>query len=200
MSNELDLGDRGPFLNMAGFFEGGLALAALVIGWLVGIDPLEHLELTWTGLIGGLIGALPLLGLFAITFRFAFGPFRRIRDFLVFSLGPSLVRCYWYDLILLAVMAGVCEEILFRGLLQPWCGLVGSNVIFGLAHFITPMYALLAGVLGLYLGFLYEGTREQNLLIPIVTHAFYDYVAFLVVAHAYRTSTTDETVGADGHA
>jgi membrane protease YdiL (CAAX protease family) len=59
-----------------------------------------------------------------------------------------------------------------------------SNVIFGLAHFVTPTYALLAGILGGYLGWLF--TVSGNLLAPIIAHGLYDFLAFLVVARECR--------------
>ena len=89
---------------------------------------------------------------------------------------------------------GFCEEILFRGVLQPWfeklggptVGLVGSNVLFGLAHIITPLYGVLAGLIGCYLGWLLDCSGERNVLIPVISHAVYDYLAFLVVIRGYR--------------
>ena len=93
------------------------------------------------------------------------------------TLGPSLAACRWYDIVLLAALAGVGEEVLFRGLVQPlferwtlgtgyeWAaGLILSNVIFGLLHFITPTYALLAGLMGAYFGLLLDVTGSRNLV------------------------------------
>ena len=180
--------DRGQFLNMAAFFEGGLVAAAFVLGWLVGTDPLETLSWKWTAAALGLAGVVPMFALFLLSQRFPVGPLLRIKRFLVEMLGPSLSVCTWYDLILLAALAGVGEEMLFRGVLQQqtWLGLVGSNVLFGLAHLITPLYAVLAGVIGVYLGMLMEAPGEPNLLVPMITHAVYDYLAFLVVVRDYR--------------
>ena len=72
--------------------------------------------------------------------------------------------------------------------------LIGSNIVFGLAHFITPLYALVAGGLGLYLGILFDATGERNLLIPIITHALYDYLGFLVVVRTWRRSRRVDAV------
>ena len=188
-----DLTERGPFLNLAALFEGGLAAVAFALGWMVGIDPLANLQLDWPGLMWGVGGVVPLLLLFWISYRFPFGPFRSIKRFLIEMLGPPLAACRWYDLPLLSLLVGLSEEMLFRGLAQPWlehwgpaAGLIGSNVIFGLAHAITPAYALLAGLVGAYLGLLMETGESRNLLTPIVTHALYDYVVFLVVIRSYR--------------
>jgi membrane protease YdiL (CAAX protease family) len=52
-------------------------------------------------------------------------------------------------------------------------------VVFGIAHWVTTAYAVVAGVVGLYLGLLYVIT--ENLLAPAVAHALYDFVALLVL-------------------
>lgn len=185
--------DRGMFLNLAGLFEGGLALLAFAIGWVVGISPLATLRFEWSAVMWGVLGTLPMLLLFVVSFRSEFAPLKTIRAILIQVLGPPLARCRWYDLILLAAMAGLGEELLFRGVLQPWFGgwgytfgLIASNVIFGLAHAVTITYAVLAGGIGVYLGLIQDAPGEPNLLIPIITHAVYDWLAFLMVVAAYR--------------
>lgn len=185
--------DRQHFLNIAALFEGGLALAGFALGWLAGIDPLGTLRLEWTALMWGVAGALPVFALFLLSMRYPVGGLRGIRAFLLEYLGPYLDVCRWYDLLALAAIAGFSEEVLFRGVLQPWIGrwgpmtgLIGSNVVFGLAHMITPTYALIAGLMGLYLGVLPDASEPPNLLVPIITHALYDWLAFLVVVRAYR--------------
>lgn len=65
-------------------------------------------------------------------------------------------------------------------------GLFFSNMIFALLHWITPMYALLAGICGIYLGLLLDFGQDRNLISPILAHALYDLIAFFVVASAWR--------------
>ena len=189
-----DLTDRGQFLNVAALFEGGLVVVAIVLGWLVGVNPLEYLIFKWESIAWGVVAAVPMILLFLLSYRFPVGPFLKIKQFLVEMLGPPLAACRWYELILLAIIVGLSEEILFRGVLQPWfetlggpaVGLAGSNVLFGLAHFMTPMDAILAGLIGCYLGWLLDGSGERNVLIPVIAHAVYDYFAFMVVVRGYR--------------
>ena len=189
-----DLNDRGVFLNIAGVFEGGLALLALGAGWAIGVDPLRFLRWDWQDAASGSAAAVPIFVLLLISYRLPFGRMREITQFLTEALGPPLSACRWYDLILLAALAGFAEELLFRGLIQVWLegwgwgvALAGSNLLFGLAHCITPLYAVLAGLIGVYLGLLMDAGDERNLLTPMVTHALYDYLAFIVVARRYRT-------------
>ena len=84
--------------------------------------------------------------------------------------------------------------MLFRGLLQPlaesrwgWAGgIAASNLLFALAHCVTPLYALLAGLTGLYLGLALDFGGERSLLTPMSLHALYDFLAFMAVARSYR--------------
>lgn len=117
----------------------------------------------------------------------------QIRSFLRDTVGVYLARCSWADLVLLAVLAGVCEEVFFRGFVYSWIALWNpvlavmlSNLLFALAHAVTPLYALLAGFLGLYLTALISVDPTPNLLIPVIAHALYDLIAFAVVVSDYR--------------
>ncbi len=55
-----------------------------------------------------------------------------------------------------------------------WTGLAVASVVFGLLHAVTPTYAVLAALIGVYLGGLWQVTG--NILTPIVTHALYDFL------------------------
>jgi len=184
-----DQRDRSQFLNFAGLIEGSLALAALGVGWLLEINPLEHFSWDWLAVGWGLLGAVPTLLVFYLAYRFPIGELCKIRDFLSRELAPSLSILRWYDLILMALLAGVSEELLFRGLLQPWIGGLSCNVLFGVVHWITPLYAVLAFVTGSYLSWAMTFTEPDNLLTPIVIHATHDYLAFLVIVSIHNRTT-----------
>jgi len=138
------------------------------------------------------VAAVPLLLGLRWTLRTSAKSMRRLVALVVEQLGPLLAPRSLVELALLAALAGVAEEVLFRGVVQvglarvlPEGGaLVVASAAFGLAHFITPAYALLAGLAGLYLGglFLFQG----SLTAPIVAHAVYDVVALNYVARLYR--------------
>lgn len=84
---------------------------------------------------------------------------------------------------LVSLLAGFGEEMLFRGVVQaglgelftPTIGLAVGAVLFGAAHAVSPAYFVIASLMGLYLGALYLWTG--NLLVPIVVHALYDWIA-----------------------
>ena len=79
-------------------------------------------------------------------------------------------ECTVADLALISLLAGLGEELLFRGLIQdglvgwlgPWPALVLTSVLFGLMHPITPGYAVLATLAGAYLGWVYLATGEAG--------------------------------------
>jgi uncharacterized protein len=54
-----------------------------------------------------------------------------------------------------------------------------TAALFGVAHWVTPTYALLAGLVGAYLGLVL--LLSGNLLVPIVAHALYDVVALALL-------------------
>ena len=186
--------DRHQFLNFSGFVLGGLALVALGLGWAVGIDPLSNWSWNWQAIGWGLLGTLPLFVLFFTVFLLPIPAFRTIRKFLSTELAPSLAMLTWYDLILLASLTGISEELLFRGLLEPWMssprfpgsGRVASSLLFGVAHLVTPTYGLITFAAGFYLSWLMTLGDPPNLLTPIVTHAVYDYGGFLIIIWLYR--------------
>ena len=182
------------FLLSAGLFEGGLLVAALLFGWLIDVPPTR--ELTWSlsdfGL--GLLATIPMLLLLAAGWLSNSNGLQEIRKFLRDILGPLLSQCRMIDILFLALLAGVCEEVLFRGLLYQWgkawnptLAIIVVNVLFALAHAVTPLYAWLAGLIGLYLTALMSADPTPNLLIPITAHAAYDLVAFYLVLWDYRT-------------
>jgi membrane protease YdiL (CAAX protease family) len=187
-------GDSFAFLRLATWFEGGLLVLACILGWLTGIDPFQDLRFGVQTLIWVPLGTVPLYLFFLASIRLRSGGLQEIQRFLVEKLGPFLAALGVGQLAYLALLAGVTEETLFRGFLQPWmeshwgwaAGLIGSNLLFALAHAISPLYALLAGAVGVYLGLVLDFGGERNLLTPLLVHALYDFLAFLAVAQAYR--------------
>jgi membrane protease YdiL (CAAX protease family) len=201
---------RTRFMSLAVIFEGSLVAVALALGWIFHIDVLGRLIFSVGATVVGLVGAVPPFALLLTTERFKIPALERIKRLLLETLGPSLLVCRWYDVVALAAVAGVGEEFLFRGALQPllerwttstswsWvAGLLLSNVIFGLLHFITPTYAVLAGLMGVYFGLLLDATGSRNVLGPILAHGLYDYLAFVVLIRTVRRSPTAQNVNVE---
>lgn len=169
---------------------------ALALGWLSGQYPLEsvsiasdHLPQLAGAIAWGLIATVPLLGGLLLNEWLSWGPLRKMSNVVDDVIVPLFRDATVFDLAAISLAAGLGEEMLFRGLLQAWVaghtgaeygvyiGLAVASVVFGLCHFVTPTYALLAGLVGVYLGWLLIVT--ENLAAPIVCHAAYDFVALL---------------------
>lgn len=185
------------FVRVAVACEGGLLLAALVLGWFLERPPLAQIDWTLRGFADGLLAAAPLVVALLLTVRYPVGPLKPIEAVVKQLLVPLFRSATLPELLLIAALAGIGEEMLFRGAMQagiqqfsgsPWLALAIASVLFGLAHPITPTYAILAGAIGVYLGWLWLATG--NLLVPIVTHAAYDFVALVYLLRRY-----DDTEG-----
>lgn len=187
MSKLADSGLR--FFRLACYFEASLAVLAALLGWLFAVDPIAELFYTETALWQGFTATLPLLVLFFAIQAMPYQALVEIRRLLQETLGEHLRDRHWSDLLVLAAIVGFSEELLFRGLIQqgleqawgPQIGLWLSSLIFALAHAVTPLYAILAFLMSLYLGMSMDFGGERNLLIPMVIHGFYDFVAFMVI-------------------
>ena len=197
---------KSKFFQLATLFEGFLGLLALFLGQFFEIDPLQTLRPDLSAFLIGIAGTIPLYYAFMLTQEKTY--MRPIRDLLVDRLGPILATCAWYETLYLGLLAGVTEELLFRGFLQPWFelnwgwlgGLVFSNMIFALVHWITPLYAVLAAISGLYLGLSLDIGENRSLITPLTIHTVYDFLAFLAVARLWQQKTqTIETQTDDHH-
>lgn len=164
-------------------FEASLVALAWFLGWLLGIPPLDQVHLRWEAVGWGSLATVPALFAMLVCTRLPWGALRRLMEEIELHVVPLFRGASTFQLIVLSLVAGIGEEALFRGVLlgwlgkfmNPWLALGISGVLFGLGHLITPTYALLAGMLGCYLGFLVMS--YDNLLVAIVAHALYDYVA-----------------------
>ena len=177
---------RSRLLVMVMCIEGGLGLFALALGWLIDLPAHEGARFTVRAGVDALLATLVLLVFFQLVLRFPIQPFLRIRVFLEDTVRPMFLHCSIKDMFFVAMLAGVGEELLFRGLLQRlfsgwwgWeMGVLGSNILFGLAHLITPMYSVITFCIGLFLSWTFIAT--DNLAVPVLIHWFYDFFALVI--------------------
>ena len=102
--------------------------------------------------------------------------------------GASLAETIAYVTIVLGLMVGFVEELMFRGLLQaslerllpPWQAIGATSVIFGLMHvgWMNPLEVLLAYGAGIVFGYLAKATG--SLLAPMIAHGFGNLVLYLI--------------------
>lgn len=86
------------------------------------------------------------------------------------------------SIFVIGAFAGIGEEWLFRGVLQPIVGLVAASVLFGVAHVgnrTMMAFGMWATGMGLLLGALAQATG--GLLAPIVAHGVYDMLALAYI-------------------
>lgn len=111
----------------------------------------------------------------------------------------------WWQIVVLSVLAGVGEELLFRGFIQSGLsGLVGgytaivlTSLIFGLLHAMTLYYFVFAFLLSLMFGALLAAS--QSMLLLVTLHAVYDVIALgmIVKYPEYLGLTVENDDGPD---
>ena len=164
--------------------QGALLLLALGAGPLLGAPPLRGLRLSPGAALWGVAAALPpaLAVILAVHKEVPWA--RRLAQAAEDLLKPLLANPP-ARLALVAVLAGLGEEALFRGVLQtaigdaagPAAGWLAASLLFGAAHLVSREYAALATLFGLCFGGLY--LWSGNLLVPVAAHAAYDFVLLL---------------------
>ncbi|MDO3722875.1 CPBP family intramembrane metalloprotease [Marinobacter sp. chi1] len=173
---------RGISPGAALLFQGGIGVAGLLAILLLDI-PIQNDGLSWQA--STLLGCLGALGTYLVLILLTRIPglfpddleqqMRNLRDFALGLGVPVLIG--------LSVLAGVGEELLFRGAIQGGLvGLIGfypaivlASLLFGLAHYISFTYFLVATGLGLLLGAVYVVSGSLSLVM--VWHAVYDVIA-----------------------
>jgi membrane protease YdiL (CAAX protease family) len=174
---------HGALIIFAVFFEAGLAPFSLLLGVLLGRQPLEGFVWSARDALWGAAAAVPIIALFLAMLRWPVGPLNKVKEFCERDVVPLFDESYWSELALISLSAGVGEEMLFRGVLQAtltdWLGvgwgLALASFLFGVLHPISITYIIIAGFLGLYLGGIW--LHNGNLLTVMVTHGLYDFVA-----------------------
>lgn len=198
---------RDVMIILAIFFELLLAPFSLCLGWLLGRPPLETFRWDLDAVVWGFLATVPLVLMFLAMLRWPIGPLGRVKDFCENEIVPLLKGSAWSDLALVSLSAGLCEEMLFRGVLQAWitgwlttspeawwsvpCGVGLASILFGVCHPISLAYAVSAAILGLYLGTVWILTH--NLLTVMITHALYDFAALSYLVQIRPWSGHDST-------
>lgn len=178
--NRLSAAD--PFL-IAVVFEAALVPLALVLAIPLGLRPWHAFGVSPGIVFVAVAATVPLIVALAISARVGVAWFEDIQA-LVRPLIESVFRGRGVvAVVVVSALAGLGEELLFRGVIQAgasasfggWSGLLVASVLFGLMHALSRAYFVLATLMGLYLGALYQVT--DNLLLPAIVHGLYDAIA-----------------------
>jgi membrane protease YdiL (CAAX protease family) len=166
-------------------FELGLGLLAVGLGYVLSISPWENFQAGVLPILGSSLASLPLVGALALLLRSDWEMLREMRMFIDTFVLPMFANARLWELGLLCAAAGIGEELLFRGVLQPVCikylgvcaGVLLVNLLFSLLHPFSVAYLVGAYLIGCYLSVLYVAT--ENLLVPMIVHGLYDFIALV---------------------
>jgi len=202
-----------PTIAIALLFELGLGAFALCIGWLAGQWPLVGIHFgreygaAQIAAIGwGLVATAPLLAALLLGDRLPLASLRRLSHLTASVVRQMFGGASLWQLAAVALAAGVGEELFFRGLVQAgiarffaaWPGLVSAaggsfgygmaiavaSALFGICHWLTTTYAVMAMLVGVYFGLLLMMTG--SLWTPLIAHAAYDFLALAYLTRPDR--------------
>lgn len=141
----------------------------------------------WWDVLLGIVAALVTYGLMYLVYLYG-GRFsaRLLVD--VQKIVQHFVGYSWLKITCVALLAGVGEELLFRIALQGWLSSQGQPLwlaifapalVFGLLHFISWPYFILATFIGLVFGVTYH--LSDSAALVMIWHAVYDLIALGVM-------------------
>lgn len=172
---------RVSFITLVILFEGALLPLSLFLAWLLGLS----LALSPDGMsiAMGVLGTLPIWWLLVWARGLQVSPLKEFFAWVDHNIVSLFRGALTWQIAVIAVLAGLGEEMLFRGVIQQalqgwlgaWPGLLLASFAFGAAHWVNRTYMIFACVMGLYLGLLYW--RTDSLLVPVIVHALYDFLA-----------------------
>lgn len=166
-----------------------LALGALIVpasiavaDW-VSIDPYARMGARLDAVAVGVLATAPMLALLVLIMKTRWPPISAFRQSQIEFFGDIGFAFTRLRVALLAVVAGVGEELLFRGVLQTAAeqhlplaaAIILPNILFGALHARSLIYALVAGIVGIYLGVVFW--LSGNLVAAMIAHGLYDLIA-----------------------
>ncbi len=178
---------RQKLLIVAFLSEGLALLIALLLGLLFDINLFPMTDNAFHDIWIGTVAALFPLLLFILSLtRVAekLALLKSLKRTMITQVRPLFANARFMDLVLISLIAGFAEEMLFRGILQARFGIIVASVIFGLAHSVTPAYVLIATVMGFYIGYVFK--ESGNILVPIQLHFIYDLLALVYLRYSFK--------------
>jgi len=168
--------------------EGGLAIVGGV--WLFAAGHPVRLGATWTALAAGVAAAIALSLVQWWLQRAApgVGPVQAMRELQRTIFVPLFAPLSVPEMVAISALAGVGEEILFRGAVQAQFGWPIATIAFGLCHLGLSRRGWVLGVWAAMAGGVLAGLAiaTGGLVAPIVAHAGYDLAALLWIRRQAR--------------
>jgi uncharacterized protein len=181
---------------MAVLVEGSLALVAMFLAWVFRVPLREQVpestEKFAYAVMRGILVTLPMFAVFLWLVHSSWTTLRELRDQVEWLVAEMFPAASPAQFALVALLAGVGEELLFRGVIQsisgqwttPLAGLIITSLLFGAAHALTKLYFFLATAIGLCFGALV--LQYNDLVAPMVAHSLYDFFALSYLSRRLR--------------
>jgi membrane protease YdiL (CAAX protease family) len=117
--------------------------------------------------------------------------FSKTLDFFVQIIGPW--RLSWLEIVVVSCCAGVGEEILFRGAIQPHLGIIWTSILFVVLHgYINPFNGAMTAYgifMVLAICLLGWAALQFGLVLAIVAHTVIDIILLYCLSRAYMSDT-----------
>ncbi len=179
---------RHGILIIAVLMEGGVLVAALILARFLD-EPLFPLSDNYVlDVMIGTAGAIVpfILFLFTLSDRAQNLPlFSSLRKTVLIDVKRVFDNSELADLVLISLLAGIGEEMLFRGVLQTRYGIVAASIVFGLIHCVSPAYMVVTIFMGFYLGAFFH--LSGSLLVPVHMHFIYDMAALVYLRYFIKS-------------
>jgi membrane protease YdiL (CAAX protease family) len=188
--------ERPSGFGMAVAVEGGIAVVAVIGAWIFHI-PLREQFAPWgtplaIAFARGLLATVPMLVAFWFLVHSKSPLVRQLREQVEWLVGEMFPMGNVLQFALVAALAGVGEELLFRGVVQtklgewttPAIGLLLASFLFALAHALSTLYFVFAIVVGGFLGWL--AMYYHDLVAPMVAHGLYDFIALVYLSRSSK--------------
>jgi membrane protease YdiL (CAAX protease family) len=175
---------RFKILTIAFLMEGAAFLAALLLAGYFETNLFPLTNNLFRDILIGSIGAVApfILFLFTLSKKAQNIPlFGSLRKTIVIDVKAIFSNTGLFDLILISLLAGFAEEMLFRGVLQAKFGIVAASIVFGLVHCVSPAYVIVTTIMGFYIGVFFE--VSGSLLVPVQMHFIYDLGALMYLRY-----------------
>ena len=142
---------------------------------------------------------VPLLATLWVLDRLDFWPMGQLKNILDTRVAPLFSKCRWWELLLIAVFAGLGEELLFRWCLQgglqttasldAFNAIIVCSVLFGLCHSLSTQYFWFSFCISIYLGVAMNASG--SVIVPAFAHCLYDFFALLIIRQRYMELPSD---------
>ncbi len=177
--------------------ESALGILAVLLSWGAEIPIRSQLRIEGASFARGLAACSLMIVVYLISRRISWKPVADLGRQMDRLIQEIFATSSWPELAVISAAAGIGEELLFRGVLQPWIamyswplvGIVIASVLFGAVHALSTTYFVAATLLGLFLGWMTEA--YDDLVGPIVAHAVYDFVVILLIRRNVEASLID---------